>query len=130
MAGGADGAGDFGFDTYERQSQPDEGRGARIRATACKKATSKLSASSDSTQIGEVLRVFVGERFDRTGQALTSGDCREILQEAGRADELCDKCRHILELCEMSQFAGAGIDSQVNVDEVMELIRKIDREGK
>ncbi len=103
---------------------------ARIRATACKKAISKLGASSDSTQIGEVLRVFVGERFDRTGQALTSGDCREILQEAGRADELCDKCRHILELCEMSQFAGAGIDSQVNVDEVMELIRKIDREGK
>jgi len=82
-------------------------------------------------QIADVMRQYVGDRFDRTPQSLTSHDCKDILSENCRNTQEVEQFYKLLETCEQSRFAGGTADSEkINTAEIAEIIRKLDRNIK
>ena len=122
-----------------RQSSPAR-RQARQHATAASKAVTRLRrlarhASSDADaakqQTADILRGYIGDRYDRNAASLTARDCRVILNEAVQDAELINNFCEVLERCEHSRFAGGYADGQqIDLREISNLIRKLDKQAR
>ena len=125
-----------GITRYSRHDSPARRR-TRRQAAACRNAVSELGrlstddASNAKEQIAEILRRYVGDRFDRTAQSLTARDCRQILVEQHMDSQLVEYFCKTLEYCEHSQFAGAHAESQdINPRDLIRQIRMLDKNIK
>ncbi|MBN1764415.1 MAG: BatD family protein [Sedimentisphaerales bacterium] len=110
---------------------------ARRRSSASRRAIKALNHLTNPNQpdyqqqIADILRRYVGDRFDRTAQSLTPRDCRAVLQEAGAPDETVQTFSAALEQCEASRFAGAMADSEkIRAQEIIKLIITIEKTTK
>jgi hypothetical protein len=81
--------------------------------------------------MAQVLKQYIGERFDRTGAALTAQDCFVILRDQVQDASLADQFKSILTQCEASQYAPMRMDvDQNHVDQAMALIQTIHKQIK
>jgi len=109
---------------------------ARRRGAAASRAITKLhrldsQSRSVQEETADILRQYVGDRFDKTAQSLTSRDCREILKENCKDKEPTEQFCRILEQCEHSQYAGAQTDSTpINAREIGKLIKALEKNLK
>lgn len=121
---------------YSRHDSPERHR-TRRQAAACRSAVSNLArlspedAGNNKDQIAEILRRYIGDRFDRIAQSLTARDCRQILTEQRLDAELTENFCKTLEYCEHSQFAGDHAESrQIIPRELIRQIRMLDKNLK
>jgi len=78
--------------------------------------------------MADIMRQYVGDRFNRTAASLTARDCREILQNACPKKELVEQFCHALEQCEQSQFAGTNADdSIVDPADIRKIVKTLDK---
>lgn len=109
---------------------------ARRRAAAPRRAITKLhrldsQSRSVQEETADILRQYIGDRFDKTAQSLTSRDCREILKENCKDKEPTEQFCRILEQCEHSQYAGAQTDNApINPREIPKLIKALEKNLK
>ena len=88
-------------------------------------------SKSAAEEAADIMRQYVGDRYNQTSQSLTAGDCRVILSENCANQQIVDQFCELLERCEQSRFAGglAGSDS-VNLGEIKEVIKALDKQLK
>ena len=78
--------------------------------------------------MADVMRQYVGDRFNRTAASLTARDCREILQNTCPEKELIERFCRVLEQCEQSQFAGTNADDGIlDPDDIRKLVKSLDK---
>ena len=115
---------------------------ARAKAMAASKAltalrrldpdTARSADSPDSTELHEatanILRTYIGTRYNRTPQSLTARDCQELLQTDHDDEKLIEQFTTALEHCEHARFAGSSAtDATFNKTELAALIKSLDR---
>jgi BatD DUF11 like domain len=117
-------------------SDSPERRQARRRSSALRRAVSRLAKINSRTasapqEMADIMRQYVGDRFNRTAASLTARDCREILQNVCPEKELVERFCRVLEQCEQSQFAGTNADdSIVDPADVRKLVKTLDKNLK
>jgi hypothetical protein len=90
-----------------------------------------LPRDQHNDYMAQVLKQYIGERFDRTGAALTAQDCFVILRDQVQDASLADQFKSILTQCEASQYAPMRMDvDQNHVDQAMALIQTIHKQIK
>jgi hypothetical protein len=89
----------------------------KMKASAGKKAIAairKLEHTTDDrddelrVRLANILRSFVGDRYDRTSSSLTTIDCRQLLLQEGQDEEQVNVFCDVLEQCEQSRYAGGN----------------------
>jgi len=88
-------------------------------------------SKSAAEEAADIMRRYVGARFNQTSQSLTARDCRVILSE-NRADEkIVDQFCELLERCEQSRFAGGLAENDsVDLREIKEAVKVLDKQLK
>lgn len=87
-----------------RRADPE---GARARK-ALGELTSRLSKASESDEILEALRSYLGDKLRLTSSALTFNDIAAPLERKGVSAETVAGVREVFEQCEVSRYAGGG----------------------
>jgi len=111
-------------------------RQARRRSQARRKAVrglGQIDAQKETApeETAEILREYVGDRFDRTAQSLTARDCREILGPACKDSRVVEQFCRVLEQCEQSRFAGAGAgNAAIEPRDTVKIINQLDKNIK
>ncbi|MCK5269270.1 MAG: BatD family protein [Sedimentisphaerales bacterium] len=110
-----------------------ERRQARRRSSASRRTVSRLAkinsrSASAPQEMADIMRQYVGDRFNRTAASLTARDCRKILQNVCHEKEPVERFCRVLEQCEQSQFAGTNADdSIVEPADVRKLVKTLDK---
>ncbi|MCF7957062.1 MAG: BatD family protein [Phycisphaerae bacterium] len=107
---------------------------AQRKARACSRALARLKKINDPhsddarQQIADVLRQYIGDRFDKNSPSLTPMDCQAILIENNCSQELTEQFCQMLQHCEESLFAGGGGGAgQLDSTQIIELMTKIEK---
>jgi len=81
--------------------------------------------------LASAMKHYIGERFDRVAGSLTADDCHQLIVSAIGDGETADRYRRIIADCEAARYASveAGVDKD-RVDEVMNLVRRIDKKAR
>jgi len=121
------------FATHTNPTKIAQKRRHHAAAKAIKhlKAWQTVRADQQNEHMALALKQFLGERFDRTGAALTAQDCFHILQDQSQDVTLANKYKEILTQCEASQYAPTHQDvDQQTVDQAIGLIQTIHKKMK
>ena len=119
--------------TRRLTSDSPERRQARRRSSASRRVVSRLAkinsrVASAPQEMADIMRQYVGDRFNRTAASLTARDCREILQNTCSEKELVERFCRVLEQCEQSQFAGTNADDGIiDPADVRKLVKMLDK---
>ncbi|MCK4627797.1 MAG: BatD family protein, partial [Sedimentisphaerales bacterium] len=117
-------------------SDSPERRKARRQASASRRAASRLARINSRTdsapqEMADVMRQYIGDRFNRSAASLTARDCREILQNTCPEKELIERFCRVLEQCEQSRFAGTNTDDEiVDPADVRTLVKTLEKNLK
>jgi len=109
---------------------------ARRRVRSCSRAVSRLkrldSQSESARQAAaDIMRRYVGDRFDQTARSLTARDCKEILSRNCRDLQTVERFCQALERCEQSRFAGGLTDNDtIKPREIAEVVKTLDKHIK
>ncbi|MCP4710410.1 MAG: protein BatD [Planctomycetes bacterium] len=89
------------------------------------------NSKSAAEQAADIMRHYVGDRFNQTSQSLTAKDCRLILSENCGHQQVVNQFCGLLEQCEQSRFAGGLAESDsVDQREIKEAIKALDKQLK
>lgn len=109
---------------------------ARQSSGAARKAMQNLNRlTSQSATIHEdmleILRQYIGDRFNKAAQSLTQRDCRELLQAHCREPVMVDEFCGLFEQCENSRYAGSNaMRTVIDAEQVKTLIKNIEKHIK
>jgi hypothetical protein len=114
-----------------------EKQAARRKRQASKNAVRQLKNITSSEPdrqhelIASAMRVYIGERFDRSAGALTADDCRDIIATFTSDAQIANKYADIIANCEAARYApmAANVNAET-INEVIELIRLIEKKSK
>lgn len=102
--------------------------GALAAAKRRVKRVGRGSKDEDAAAVGEALRGYVADKFDRTAQSLTAKDCEELLTKSGVGDDTAARFGQLLQRCESSRFAGsAGAKETLRAGDVLAVLKETER---
>ncbi len=95
------------------------------------RAWQTIAEDHQNEHVALALKQFMGERFDRTGAALTPEDCFQILKDHEQDTTLANEYKTALTQCEASQYAPMRQDvDQQTVEHAIKLIQTIHKQVK
>jgi hypothetical protein len=104
---------------------------AASRAIKLLRTWQAIAVDHQNEHVALALKQFMGERFDRTGAALTAEDCFQILKDHEQDTALAGEYKTVLTQCEASQYAPMRLDvDQKTVDHAIKLIQSIHKQVK
>ncbi len=122
-----------------RRSDPAR-QAARRQAGAAGTAIAKLHRLKDlreadaktfHSELAEILRAFIGDRYHRVSTSLTAQDCRGLLLENGQDSEAAERFGAILQTCEESRFAAnAGDAVAIDPEEIKDLLKQLSKKSR
>jgi len=109
----------------------------RRRRRAAGKAVSRLRGivSLDRQQqrqlLGDIMKQYIGERFDRAAGSLTAADCHGIIMEACGIGQLADDYSGIVSACEAGRYAPVEVNiDAAQIKKVITLVGMIEKKSK
>ncbi len=110
---------------------------AKKRRKACSQSINQLkkAASMDASRRNElvvsIMKQYIGDRFDKIAGSLTPGDCHDILICAAQNNEIADKFRQTMELCEAARYTSTDMNiDHEKINNIIELVRSIEKKLK
>ncbi|MCP4713212.1 MAG: protein BatD, partial [Planctomycetes bacterium] len=113
-----------------------ERKQARCKARSGNQAIKSLkqidsNSKSAAADVADIMRHYIGDRYNQTAQSMTARDCRMILTKNCGNQQIVDRFCELLERCEQSRFAGGMTeDDSVNLGEIKEIIKTLDKQHK
>jgi hypothetical protein len=124
-----------GFTRIYRHTTPEKEAQKRKRSAAHKaiaqlKGISSVDSHESIEKLANIMKQYIGERFDRTAGSLTSDDCCQVVANSGSDEQTAKKFREIIAGCEASRYASAGINiGMQQVKEAIDLILTIEKKS-
>ncbi len=123
---------------WSRRSDPAR-QAARRQAGAASTAIQKLhrlkshrqaDAKTFKPELAEILRAFIGDRYNRVSTSLTAQDCKGLLLADGQDPRAAERFCGILHACEESRFAAnAGDSAAVDPEEIKDLLKQLGKKN-
>ncbi len=114
-------------------SSSPEKRAVKLRKSAFNRAAAiiKQSNGDDYQKISAAMKQFIGERFSRPWQSLTSGECSDLISNNTGNDEFAREYGQILKDYELTHYSpvktAVGQDKK---DSIIKLMKEIDKKAK
>ncbi|HPY78061.1 MAG TPA: hypothetical protein PLQ45_09480, partial [Anaerohalosphaeraceae bacterium] len=112
---------------------------ARRQAGAANNAIQKLhrlriqrgaDAKTFKPELAEILRAFIGDRYNRVSTSLTALDCKGLLLADGQEPRAVERFYDILQDCEASRFAAnAGDSAAADPEEIKVLLKQLGKKN-
>lgn len=124
-----------GFFLWNRQQQrikdnPEIRRNQQAAKNAYRAIKSaEKNNGSNRSDAGQILRIYLADKLDRSTAGLTYNEIAGVLASAGVDVKLTDQTRNLLILSEMGQYAPAGNGQQTEdlLSELKRLIGQLDK---
>lgn len=124
---------------WSRRSDPVR-QAARRQAGAANNAIQKLyrlrsrqqaDPKTFKTELAEILRAFIGDRYNRVSTSLTAQDCKGLLLADGQDPRVVERFCDILQDCEASRFAAnAGDSTAADPEEIKDLLKQLGKKNE
>lgn len=106
-------------------------RQAAGRAKQDLRAVSSLEPSERPAQLAQVLRQFVGDRFDKTAGSLTADECYDVVKAACDQEEMAKALQDIVAMCEAARYAPSDMAfDEATVSRAIDLVDSINKSAK
>lgn len=105
-------------------------RNAAAKAVRNLKQITSLQTALRHQHLADVMKQYLGDRFDKTAGSLTSNDCFEIIAGATDDSDLADKYQKIIADCEAARYAS--YENQIDaayIARAVKLIRDINKKS-
>ena len=117
--------------TTPEQAARKRRRNAAGNAVSQLKKIQPAQLQSHPELLAEVMKQFIGQRFDKVAGSLTADDCQQAIISGTGDSELANQFRDIVSDCEAARYSAVQrqIDS-ATIENVSKLIRTIDKKSK
>jgi hypothetical protein len=121
---------------FAQRSDPERQRAKRqagaydraIKKLGLLKSGHDLDTKDYKSKLAEILRQYIGDRYNRTASSLTTQDCKNILLENQQEQNFVESFCQILQDCEKSRFAAnAGNSNFIDLDQIKNILKTIDK---
>jgi hypothetical protein len=117
--------------TTPEQAARKRRRNAAGNAASELKKIQPAQLQSHPERLAEVMKQFIGQRFDRVAGSLTADDCQQVIISGTGDSASADLFRDIISDCDAARYSAVPrqIDS-ATIENVSKLIRTIDKKSK